>query len=383
MTERLYDKNAYMQNFTSKVVSCEEQKDRFALILEQTAFFPEGGGQPSDTGMIDQINVLDVQEKDGVIIHYTDRPIQEGTEVTGQINWTQRYSNMQNHSGEHIISGIIHDKFGFNNVGFHLGSEDITVDIDGELTKEDLRMVECIANQAVYDNIDIIAEYPSPETLKTLEYRSKLDLTENVRIVTIGKYDKCACCAPHVAKTGEIGIIKILDFERYKGGIRLHMLCGSDALNDYNCKYDNIAEISVLLSAKQKEAADAVKRIINELNEEKRLKSEIKKELIQLKIKMIEPSDKNICLFEDKCDMNDLRAMVNEAVNKCPGICAAFSGNDQNGYQYVMSSNSIKLKERSKEINSALKGKGGGAAMIQGSVTACKAEIEEFINNFA
>ncbi len=382
MTERLYDKNAYMQNFNSKVISCDAQKERFAVVLEQTAFFPEGGGQPSDTGKLNEVNVLDVQEKNGVIIHYTDNAIEAGTDVTGQINWNQRYSNMQNHSGEHIISGIIHEKFGFNNVGFHLGSEDITVDIDGELTKENLRMVERIANQAVYENIDIVAEYPSPEELKDLEYRSKLDLTENVRIVTIGKYDKCACCAPHVAKTGEIGIIKILDFERYKGGVRIHMLCGSDALDDYNCKYDNISEISVLLSAKQCEAASAVKRIINELNEEKRAKSEIKKELIQLKIKLIEPSDSNICIFENKYDMNDLRAIVNEAVNKCEGICAAFSGNDEKGYQYVIGSNSIKLKERSKEINTALKGKGGGAAMIQGSVTASKTEIEEYIKNF-
>lgn len=382
MTERLYDKNAYIKSFTTKVISCEEQKERFAVILEKTAFFPEGGGQPSDTGMIGQIKVLDVQEKDGVIIHYTDKAIDAGAEVTGQIDWNQRYSNMQNHSGEHIISGIIHDKFGFNNVGFHLGSEDITVDIDGELTKEDLRMVERIANNAVYENIDIIAEYPSADILKTLEYRSKLDLTENVRIVTIGKYDKCACCAPHVAKTGEIGIIKILDSERYKGGVRIHMLCGSDALDDYNCKYDNIAEISVILSAKQNETANAVKRIINELNEEKRSKNEIKKELLELKIKLIEPSDKNMCIFEEKCDMNDLRAIVNEVVNKCSGICAAFSGNDQNGYQYVMTSNSINLKERAKEINAALKGKGGGAAMIQGSVKASKTEIEKYINDF-
>lgn len=379
MTEKLFDKNAYLKKFTANVLSCEKIKDNYAIVLDKTAFFPEGGGQPADTGILNDINVIDVQEaKNNDIIHYTLEPLEPGVKVTGEIDWSKRFRRMQNHSGEHIISGIIHKNFGLNNVGFHLGSEDVTVDIDGELTRENLKMVEHTANTAVIENIDIIAEYPSADILKNLEYRSKLDLTENVRIVTIGEYDKCACCAPHVSKTGEIGLIKLLDFERYKGGVRIHMLCGFDAIDDYTQRYENISEISSMLSAKQAEAASAVKRIANELNDEKKAKGELKKELLQIKTVMIKPSDGNICIFEEKCDMNDLRFIVNEAVKICGSICAAFSGSDEKGYQYVMASTSVNLREKSKEINTALNGKGGGSAMIQGSVMSTRNEIETY-----
>lgn len=378
MTEKLYYKDAKIKKFDAVVLSCEENKGKFAVILDKTAFFPEGGGQPSDTGLLNGVRIENVQENGDAIVHYACEPIAAGTTVSGEIDWDKRFRFMQNHSGEHIVSGIIHSMTGFNNVGFHLGSEDVTLDLDGVMTREQLNVVERTANQAIYDNIHINAEFPDGQTLKTLEYRSKLDLTENVRIVSIGKYDKCACCAPHVDYTGEIGIIKLLDFESYKGGIRIHMLSGSDAVADYNRKYANVAAISASLSAKQNETAAAVARIMNELIEEKRLVGEWKKEYLQLKASLLTPAQENMCIFESKCDMNDLRFLVNNAVSICRGICAAFSGSDENGYQYVMASNSEDLRKQAKDINAALNGKGGGSGMIQGSVKCTRQQIEDY-----
>ncbi|MBE6852356.1 MAG: hypothetical protein E7505_02605 [Ruminococcus sp.] len=382
MTEKLYYKDAYLKEFTATVVSCIRTDNLYETELDMTAFFPEGGGQSSDTGYIDDSFVSDVREKDGKIIHLTDRAFDYGTVVCGKINWDRRFRNMQNHSGEHIVSGLIHSSFGYNNVGFHIGSNGVTVDIDHELSEEDIRMIETEANTVVVSNTPVVAEFPTDDELEKMSYRSKLELTENVRIVTIGEYDTCACCAPHVSRTGEIGLIKILDTERYKGGTRIQMLCGFDALEDYNTRYRNTAEISALLSAKQPEVSEAVKRLAAELNEEKRLKTEIKKELMALKLQGLKERDGNMCVFDDKCDMNDLRAIVNEGIKKCKGICAAFSGSDKSGYKYVIASSSENIGKRASEINKALDGRGGGSAMIQGSVSASRDRIESYITAF-
>lgn len=383
MTIKLYDKNAYTKKFNAVVITCEKSDDKgYKVVLDKTAFFPEGGGQSSDTGKINNSDVFDVREENGEIVHYVDGWFETGSEVSGEIDWDKRFRKMQNHSGEHIISGIIFKKYGFNNVGFHLGKDGVTVDIDNVLSSEQLLEIEYMANSAVYDNVEIVAEYPDEKELKTLQYRSKIDISENVRIVTIGDYDRCACCALHVSRTGEIGVIKILDTEKYKGGIRIHMLCGYDAIDDYNIRYKNTAEISSDLSAKQSETSIAVKRLLQEISEEKRLRSDIQRELTELKVSLIEPDGKNICIFEKNCDMNNLRNIVNGAINKCSGICAGFCGSDKTGYKYIIASNSIDLKLRSKEINKALNGKGGGNAMLQGNVACSRSEIEKYIKEF-
>lgn len=382
MTEKLYETNSHMDKFNATVLSCEKSNNGYMVVLDKTAFFPEGGGQSADTGYLDKAAVTDVQIKNGIIIHYTDLPLTTGTSVNGRIDWKQRFMRMQNHSGEHIVSGIIHKKYGFNNVGFHMGNEDITLDIDGVLDREQLDEIEYEANLAVSKNIIVKTEYPSPEKLSALDYRSKLDITENVRIVTIDGYDMCACCAPHVKATGEIGIIKLLDFIHYKNGLRIHMLCGFSALADYKTKYRNNLEISNMLSSKRDETANAVARL---LDENAKLKQEIhslKKNYIKYKCACIEPTDNNICVFEENMDMNTLREYANEIIQKCGNICAAFSGNDKDGYIYVILSRSIPLRALSKAINSAISGRGGGRDdILQGQSHAKRADIEKYFSN--
>ena len=382
-TIKLYDADSHLYDFDASVISCEKTDKGFAIVLDKTAFFPEGGGQPADEGTLNGIAVTDVQIKDGIITHTTAEEIPAGSAVKGAIDSEIRFRRMQNHSGEHIVSGLIHKLFGYNNVGFHMGSEDVTLDLDGVLTREDLDKIEMLANRAVYENVNVRAEYSSPEILKDLDYRSKLDLTENVRIVTIEGYDVCACCAPHVNKTGEIGIIKLLDFLKYKGGVRIHMLCGFDALEDYNRRYKNVAAISAKLSAKQAEVYEAVERLSAELSAEKQAAGELKRQLVAMRIAALEPTDGNMVLVEKDMDMLNLRNLENEAVQLCGGICAAFSGSDENGYNYIIASKNVPLRAEAKAINAALNGRGGGKdEMIQGSAKASEAEIRAyFLNN--
>lgn len=382
MTEKLYDKDAYLMTFEAEVLSCfSDKENKYAVVLDKTAFFPEGGGQKSDTGTLDSSNVFDVREKDGQIIHYTDFPLKTGTKVTGKIYKEERFRKMQNHSGEHIVSGLIHSIFGFDNVGFRL-SDDVTVDINGELSSEDIERIEILANRAVYENVNINVCYPDSEALKDLSYRSKLDLTDNVRIVTIEGYDCCACCAPHVAHTGEIGIIKIISHERYKGGTRLHMVCGSDALIDYRIRYDSTRQIAVMLSVSHEDTFSAVMGLKNEIESLKSEKSELKLRLLKAKSELIRPFEKNICIFEDLDDAGFIRMLINDNISKCKGIFAVFWSKG-NSYNYIIASNSIDLRIRSKEINSSLNGRGGGTSgMIQGCVSASEKYIFDYISNF-
>ena len=220
MTEKLFYEDSHRTECVGKVLACEEKKDHYEIVLDQTVFFPEGGGQYADTGTLGEAKVLDVHEKQGVIYHWCDRPVEVGSTVVGQIQWEERFEKMQQHSGEHIVSGLVHEKFGYNNVGFHLGGDYCTMDFDGPITKDELKEIERLANEAVYQNLKIEVSYPSKEELKNMEYRSKIEIDGQVRIVTIPEYDVCACCAPHVKDTGEIGMIKLVNMINYKGGER-------------------------------------------------------------------------------------------------------------------------------------------------------------------
>lgn len=380
-TVRLFDKDSYIQTFDATVLSCEQENSGYSVVLDRTAFFPEEGGQSADSGTLEGVHVLDVQEKEGVIVHYTDAPLEISVTVRGQLDFETRYQKMQIHSGEHIVSGLMHRKYGYSNVGFHLGGE-ITMDFDGELTREQLNEIEDQANRIIYENVAITAEYPSAEVLAATMYRSKLDLSENVRLVTIGEYDVCACCAPHVARTGEIGLIKLLDAIRYKGGMRIHFLAGSAALAHYRKTWQDVASISAMLSVKQSEVVEGVRKKDAEIEKRSALISSLRRQLLDYKIAALEQTDGNLCIFTDDPDMLSLRLLVNAGVPKCTGICAAFFGNDTDGYRYIMGSASRDLKTLSKQINAALGGKGGGSAqMIQGSCTAAEQVIREYFNS--
>lgn len=379
MTRKLYDENSHLTQFTAQVLACIPQRDGFAVILDQTAFFPEGGGQPADIGAISGVRVTDVQETTAGILHFTPNPLTVGSTVAGKIDWETRFCRMQLHSGEHIVSGLIHRLYGYQNVGFHMSDSDATLDFNGALSSSDLDQIETLANRAVAQNLAITAEYPSPAALADLDYRSKLDLSENVRIVTIPGIDVCACCAPHVERTGEIGLIKILDWTRHRGGVRLRIACGLTALADYRIKSQNIAAISALLSAKQEETAQAVERLCQDVQDLKLSLAEFQDRYLAERVRALPETEGNLCLFETSSDAVGLRKLVNAALPKCGGICGAFGGNDKAGYRYVLGSQRVDLRAAAKAINVALHGKGGGTQeMIQGSCQATREDIQHY-----
>ena len=386
MTEKLYYIDSHMRSFTARVLSCEQSGERFLVTLDRTAFFPEGGGQLGDSGTIGDVRVFDTHEKNGEVLHYVNQPLEVGRTYDCAIDWETRFRRMQNHSGEHILSGLVHKKYGYNNVGFHMGSDVVTIDFDGELTWEQLCELEREANLAVAANYKVTATFPPEEVLKTLEYRSKLELTENVRIVEIENTDICACCAPHVSSTAEVGTVRILTAERRRRGgegVRITMLCGLDAYDNEVVVSANNTEISTLLSAKRSETAAAVRRLMAENERLKAHSAELCRTLAAVKAEAIEPCEGNICLFDSVLDEPALRALVNEAVKKCSGIAAVFSGSDENGYRYIIGSGSVDLRRAAKSINAGLSGRGGGSSeMIQGSCTACSEKIQNFLTNF-
>lgn len=375
MTEKLYDKDSHLKEFTGTVLSCKKTGEKYAVTLNRTAFFPEGGGQQSDRGYIGGAYISDVQIKNGEILHFADKPLSVGQAYDCKLDFDFRFRNMQNHSGEHIISGIVHRLYGFNNVGFHLGAE-MTMDFDGELTRRQLDEIEDLANKAVYENLPVKAYYPTDEELKQLDYRSKLDLKENVRIVEIKGVDVCACCAPHVKATGEIGIIKILDFEKYKGGVRLIVKCGADALRDYREKYKNVLEISNLLSAKQFEVSAAVVRLNEQLSAEKAAAAALKKRLIAEKAAGFEPDTDKTAVFENGLDIKELQLLADALCQKAGGIRGAFSGAD-GAFSFAICGEETALGNFFAKFKAAFNTRGGGRNGIrQGTVCADRAEIE-------
>ncbi|MDD6213966.1 MAG: DHHA1 domain-containing protein [Firmicutes bacterium] len=379
---KLYDEDSYIKEFSAAVTDCEEADGLWKVALSQTAFFPNSGGQECDGGILDGQQVHAVEIQNDTVYHFVEGKIEMGKTVLGRIDFKKRFRNMQHHTAEHIVSGVVHSLFGYDNVGFHLSSKEVTMDYNGVLSADDVLKAEQLANEAVYKNIAVKAEYPPEDKLGEMEYRSKLDLTENVRIVKIEGVDVCACCAPHVAHTGEIGLIKLKDAIHYKGGMRIRMICGADALRDYNVKQENAVHISNMLSAKQDKIADSVERIISENDLLKQKVSQLSKKIAAVRADSLCETDGNICVFEDDADSDALRFFVNEGKKKCR-IFAACNGNDKNGYAYIIGSSRVNLRECANDINSALCGRGGGTEdMIRGFFQCRKDKIEKFFGEY-
>ena len=378
MTEKLYDQNGYLKTFTAHVLRCEPKDGKWFVVLDRTAFYPEGGGQPSDTGVLNLVNVLDVQERGDEIVHMTDRPLPVGSAVTGGINWTRRFRLMQQHTGEHIVSGIAHRLFGVDNVGFHMGEQAITVDWNGRIDENGLELIERLANEAVFRNLPVRAYYPSAEELRTLSYRSKKELSGAVRIVTVPKYDVCACCGTHVAFTGEIGAVKLLGSQNYKGGTRIMMACGAQAIDDYGEKQKNVSAVSALLSAKPEEIAAAASRLLRENDDLKRQIAGLRGSLLEMKAASVPENCGNVCMFENNLPTDDLRRYALLLARRCGGAAAAFSGED-GSYRYALAGAGEDVRPFGKRMNSTFEGRGGGSAeLVQGSLKGDRADIELF-----
>lgn len=378
MTEKLFEKDAYLKEFTAQVRTCEASAERYLVTLDRTAFYPEGGGQPCDCGTLGDAAVTDVHNVNGEIVHTCDRPV-SGT-VTGKIDWDRRFDLMQQHSGEHIVSGLIHNRFGYENIGFHMGADMITIDLSGILTTQEAAEIELAANRVIWDNISAEIFYPDAAALQALTYRSKKELTGDVRIVRWQDVDTCACCGTHVARSGEIGLIKLLSCVKFRDGVRIELLCGKRAYDYVSAVVVQNREISGLLSAKPLETAAAAVRMAEEL-------SDTKFALTGAQQKYFESLAENfrglgdVFFFEDGLTPDALRRLGVEVMEVCSGRCAVFSGTDEDGYKYVIGEKDGDLRGFVKEMNTALRGRGGGKPFFaQGSVAAGRKEICDFFN---
>lgn len=377
-TKRLYDENSYIREFDARVISCGEGKNGYEVVLDETAFFPEGGGQPADHGFLEDVRVTDVRDKKDYVLHICAQPLEPGSLVHGRIDWERRFLHMQQHSGEHIFSGLVHRLHGYDNIGFHMGKDFVTVDFSGLLTEEEIAEAERQANTVVLADERILAEYPSARELETLEYRSKKEIDGAVRIVTVPGADVCACCGTHVKRTGEIGPIKVTSSEHYKSGIRLTLEIGWRALEDYEEKHRNVKAISALLSVKPEETAAAVQKQ-QELMQELRLQNNgLKQRLFEMMVKEVPEGREKTVIFEDGLNAVEIRKLA-DMLSERTGLAAVFSGSDGEGYKYVVCSRQKDAAALGKDLNRELNGRGGGKnPMIQGSVQAGEAEIREF-----
>lgn len=379
MTKRLYYEDAYCREFDARVTGCREGKRGWEVTLDQTAFYPEGGGQPADEGTMGEAKVLDVKEGGEEVIHLCDRPLEPGSTVHGTLDWDRRFRFMQQHSGEHIFSGIVHRIFGYDNIGFHMGKDCVTVDFSGMLSEEDIAQVERAANEAVLADLEILEDYPSREELGGLDYRSKKELEGQVRIITIPGSDVCACCGTHVKRTGQIGPIKAVASEHYKTGIRISLQIGWKALEDYEEKHRNIKEISALLSAPPQETAEAVRKLQEQLQELKAANVALKQKQLDRLVGEVPEGTGRVIRFVEDLNPVEVRMLADRLAQKAD-FAAVFSGNDGEGYKYVMCSASMDVAALGKKFNEALNGRGGGRnPMVQGSVMAERAKIEEFL----
>ncbi len=377
-TNKAYYDNAYTTSFTAQVISCEAQGKAYHIVLDKTFFYPEGGGQPADIGTLGDAKVTDVRDKNGVVIHITDKPCTVGETVTGVIDWKHRFDLMQNHSGEHILSGLICAAYGCDNVGFHMGRDAILIDFNTKIPEADLPVLEQKANEAIWKNIASVVSYPTPEALEQLEYRSKKALSGKVRIMEMPGYDRCACCGTHVSHTGEIGVIKILSAQNYKGGTRLEIVCGMRALADYAEKTTQAAAISELLSVPTGKIAQATTALLAERDALKQTISRMKWEKMHALAAQISSTEKT-CFFVEDFDSKDMVHFADLILDKTNGTTAVFSPAG-NGFAFVLMSRTEDMRPLANRMREQLGSKGGGKPeSVQGRTEAKQDTISAFL----
>ena len=380
ITKKLYDYDAYRTSFSATVLSCVQKGENYEVILDETLFFPEEGGQTPDKGMLGGAEVLDVQIKGDVITHVVSAALTEGETVEGEIDWQHRFYNMQQHSGEHLFSGLVYKKYGYRNVGFHLSNQIATMDFDGVLTKEQAEELEWLVNEAIVANVEVKTGYPSKEELACLEYRSKIEIDGAVRIVEIPGYDICACCAPHVKRTGEIGMFKIQSIQNYKGGVRISFLCGFRALMEYRRKSDIITELTGAFTTSDDKLSENVNKLKSQVQSLKGQLSSAKQAVMECRIAEIPAEQKDVVLFERDIEASVMRTVINKLVEKHNGICGVFSGSDEAGYSFIIGSRNEDCRMVANLLKEKFGARGGGStAMVQGSVIAVAELIEKCI----
>ena len=376
--ERRYEEDPFLTTFDAVVESCAMGKKGYDVILDRTAFYPEGGGQPYDVGTLGPVRVLEVHNREGRVVHTCDGPLDEGSRVAGEIDWARRFDLMQQHSGEHIVSGLAHARWGCDNVGFHMGAEFITIDLNILLSPEQLQELEAAANRYIWENRPVEITYPSPEELEQLDYRSKKELTGQVRIVTFPGADCCACCGTHVRSAGQVGLVKLLSAEKFREGVRIELVCGGRALRYLNGILAQNSRVSHLLSAKVMETGGAVERLLEENNALKARCAAMEDARFALLAQEYRGKG-DVVLFEDGLSPDGLRRLCYGVLHTCTGRCACFSGSESEGYKYAIGQKGGDLRGLVKEMNQALNGRGGGKPdFVQGSVRASSDQIKAF-----
>lgn len=378
-TIKRYYEDCHLERFTAQVTGCEETPKGYRITLDATAFYPEGGGQACDTGTLGQATVLDVREQDDEIIHLCDRPLPVNGIVEGRLHWDKRFDLMQQHTGEHIVSGIIHRLYGYHNVGFHIGADMVTIDFDGPIPPEALNEIEQEANTSVWKNLPVHCWYPTEAELTQVPYRKKRELPWPVRIVQIPDIDSCACCGVHVANTGEVGLIKLFSCVKFHQGVRIEMACGSRALTYLSRVYAQNKLVSQSFSAKLLETGDAALRMNESLAAEKFRAAGLQKRLFSA-IAQGYAGQENVLHFEAALSPAGIRELAETIADNISGVAAVFSGEGQI-YHVCLTGRNADVKELGSRMAKALNGRGGGKpGFFQGTVQAGKSEICAFFS---
>ncbi len=399
--DELYYADTYQTRFTAMVLTCDpvpdtetitrsSEKDKelrrlWAVELDNTLFYPEGGGQPADKGRLDDANVLDVQRVAGRIIHYCDRSLEIGAPVEGEIDWDRRFDFMQQHSAEHILSGLVKQRFGYDNVGFHINETEMTFDLNGPLTDEQITDLENSANEAVWRNLPIEIQLREEDDQHLPDYRSKLELEGRLRLITVPGYDCCACCGTHLKFTGEIGLIRIINAETYKGGVRLIALCGRRALRDSQNRWRQSRDIGALLSAPSTDLLGAVRRLVDLLKIEQDKSLSLQKKINLAALDAIPESTGNLYVMLDDDDVNNAKYLAKKIGERVSGAALVFFPHPrQEGYMYIIVSEKTDITEVHQRLRDQLKAKGGGnRGMAQGITTATFEEVRRLCDTFA
>ena len=376
-TTKLYYEDPFLQGFTAAVTSCEEGKGGYLVTLDRTAFYPEGGGQPYDTGVLGEAKVLEVHDKNGVITHLCNKPLAVGASVEGKIDWARRFDHMQQHSGEHICSGLICERFRCDNVGFHMGTDTVTIDFNADISWEELMEIEEAANRYICEDHPIDIRFYRGAELDKVEYRSKKPLEGDVRIVAFPGADCCACCGTHVLRSGQVGLVKFLSVQKFREGVRIELLCGDRARRYLSACWEQSLHIGQALSVKPVASAAAVERLQSELGALKLRCAKLEEFAFAQTAAQYEGKG-DVLLFEDEMSGDSLRKLCDAVANVCGGRCAVFAGTD-GAYKYAIGHAGGELRDFTKKMNAALSGRGGGKPnFVQGSVGCDRAAIEAF-----
>ncbi|WP_319005648.1 alanyl-tRNA editing protein [Mesobacillus subterraneus] len=374
MEHKLYYRDAYLKTFAAELIEQkEDEAGRKYVTLSQTAFYPTGGGQPFDTGYLNGIEVVDVEEVDEEIRHYIKEALPTTNRIEGEIDWERRFDHMQQHAGQHILSAAFEELYGYKTVSFHLGKDTLTIDLETDmLVAEEAAKVEELANQVILENRPIITKWVDEEELKQYKLRKELSVSSNIRLVIIPDFDYNGCGGTHPKSSAEVGSLKILGWERQKKIMRIEFVCGQRVLKQLGQKHEVIKELTVLLNAPEQEMGAAVNRLLGQKKELEKTIEEMKEQLLKFEADEILGSGNNDVIssvFKNR-SIQELQKLARLLVANAEEKIFLLVSENQDKLQFVLAKGKNadgNLKEWSKQALSLIDGKGGGnETLVQG-----------------